>query len=240
MSETELKVSIKNVYEGPMDLLLTLIKKNKVDIYDIPIAQITEEFIQEMGEINYINLESFLEFSYMAATLLQIKSRILLPKEEEEEEEDPRENLVERILEYNYFKYISNLLEDKYYSGSRRFLKKREDLTIFAINEKIGYKDMSVNSLVNIIEKFLRKKIINEREHDFEIEEDSLTLEEGISILSNKISNNKKFYFSSIFNKGDSKMEVLTFFLALLELTRIGRISINQESDEDISIVGIK
>lgn len=240
MTETELNVNIENVYEGPMDLLLDLIKKNKIDIYDIPIAELTEEFIQEMGAISYVNIESFLEFSYMAATLLQIKSRILLPKEEEEEEEDPRDKLVERILEYNYFKYISRLIESDYRVGHKRILKKREDLTILAMNENIGYKEMRVSSLVNVVERFLRKKIIRENRYDFEIEEDPLTLEEGINILNRKISKNENFYFSSLFGKEKSKLEIVTFFLALLELTRIGRISLNQEGNEDILIAGIK
>ncbi|MFB0972558.1 MAG: segregation/condensation protein A [Neofamilia sp.] len=109
--ESVINVSIKNIYDGPMDLLLSLIKKEKIDIYDIPISNLTDKFLATMGEISYKNLESFLEFSDMAATLLQIKSKLLLPIfEDESEEEDPRESLVNRIIEYNYFKNLSEIL----------------------------------------------------------------------------------------------------------------------------------
>ena len=113
------------VFEGPLDLLLHLIDKNKINIYDIPIAEITEQYLEYINAMETKDLETMSEFLVMAATLINIKSRMLLPAKETEEEEetDPRQELVERLLEYKMFKYISWELKDKELDASRSLYK---------------------------------------------------------------------------------------------------------------------
>ena len=235
--EGTINVSIKNIYDGPMDLLLSLIKKEKIDIYDIPISTLTDRFLMTMGEISYKNLESFLEFSDMAATLLQIKSKLLLPIfDEESEEEDPRDSLVNRIIEYNYYKNLSGVLLEFFDIGSMRLEKKAEDLTILSMSEQIDYSEMDISKITNSFLKLMKESNIDTLIHEFDIEEELITVEEGISFLKEKLTSIQTFNFESLFSKNTTKLEIVTFFLAILELTKIGKIIVNQNIKEGIII----
>lgn len=235
--EGTINVSIKNIYDGPMDLLLSLIKKEKIDIYDIPISTLTDRFLTTMGEISYKNLESFLEFSDMAATLLQIKSKLLLPIfDEESEEEDPRDSLVNRIIEYNYYKNLSGVLLEFFDIGSMRLEKKAEDLTILSMSEQIDYSEMDISKITNSFLKLMKESNIDTLIHEFDIEEELITVEEGISFLKEKLTSMQTFNFESLFSKNTTKLEIVTFFLAILELTKIGKIIVNQNIKEGIII----
>lgn len=237
MMEGIINVSIKNIYDGPMDLLLSLIKKEKIDIYDIPISTLTDRFLMTMGEISYKNLESFLEFSDMAATLLQIKSKFLLPIfDEESEEEDPRDILVNRIIEYNYYKNLSGVLLEFFDIGSMRLEKKAEDLTILSMSEQIDYSEMDISKITNSFLKLIKESNIDTLIHEFDIEEELITVEEGISFLKEKLTSMQTFNFESLFSKNTTKLEIVTFFLAILELTKIGKIIVNQNIKEGIII----
>lgn len=237
MMEGIINVSIKNIYDGPMDLLLSLIKKEKIDIYDIPISTLTDRFLTTMGEISYKNLESFLEFSDMAATLLQIKSKLLLPIfDEESEEEDPRDSLVNRIIEYNYYKNLSGVLLEFFDIGSMRLEKKAEDLTILSMSEQIDYSEMDISKITNSFLKLIKESNIDTLIHEFDIEEELITVEEGISFLKEKLTSMQTFNFESLFSKNTTKLEIVTFFLAILELTKIGKIIVNQNIKEGIII----
>ena len=237
MMEGIINVSIKNIYDGPMDLLLSLIKKEKIDIYDIPISTLTDRFLMTMGEISYKNLESFLEFSDMAATLLQIKSKLLLPIfDEESEEEDPRDSLVNRIIEYNYYKNLSGVLLEFFDIGSMRLEKKAEDLTILSMSEQIDYSEMDISKITNSFLKLIKESNIDTLIHEFDIEEELITVEEGISFLKEKLTSMQTFNFESLFSKNTTKLEIVTFFLAILELTKIGKIIVNQNIKEGIII----
>lgn len=237
MMEGIINVSIKNIYDGPMDLLLSLIKKEKIDIYDIPISTLTDRFLMTMGEISYKNLESFLEFSDMAATLLQIKSKFLLPIfDEESEEEDPRDSLVNRIIEYNYYKNLSGVLLEFFDIGSMRLEKKAEDLTILSMSEQIDYSEMDISKITNSFLKLIKESNIDTLIHEFDIEEELITVEEGISFLKEKLTSMQTFNFESLFSKNTTKLEIVTFFLAILELTKIGKIIVNQNIKEGIII----
>ena len=123
MSAIDVKL---NVFEGPLDLLLHLIEKNKVNIYDIPIVTITEQYLDYVNHMEEEDLDVMSEFLVMAATLIRIKSKMLLPKvtEEDEEEEDPREELVRRLLEYKMYKYAASELKDLELDGAKAFYKK--------------------------------------------------------------------------------------------------------------------
>lgn len=234
--EKQIKINIDNVYEGPMDLLLSLIKENKIDIYDIPIAYITDEFINKIGQITFNNLDSFLDFSLMASILLQIKSKMLLPKlPEEEEEEDPRKDLVDRLLEYRYFKNISKILGSFNERANKKLFKQAEDLTILALEEKIDYKAVTANRLLSTYSRLLYKQSIKEKETVFDIEEDKYTIEACIDILHKRIESYNKFYFKNLFDSESSRLEVVTYFLAILELMKLQKIKVDQKG-EDIKI----
>ncbi len=232
----KIKINIDNVYEGPMDLLLSLIKDNKIDIYDIPISYITDEFINKIGQMSFENLDSFLDFSLMASILLQIKSKMLLPKfEEDDDEEDPRKDLVDRLIEYRYFKNIATILKDFNEQANKKILKQSEDLTILALEEKIDYKEVTANRLASVYSRLLFKKSIKEKEIVFDIEEDKYTIEACLDILYTKIENYNKFYFKNLFDSDSTKLEIVTYFLALLELMKLKKIKVKQK-DEEIKI----
>lgn len=234
--ENKININIDHVYEGPMDLLLSLIKENKIDIYDIPIAYITDEFIRKIGQINFDNLDSFLDFSLMASILLQIKSKMLLPKSPlEEDEEDPRKDLVERLIEYKQFKRIAAVLKNKNNFASKKILKKAEDLTILALEEKIDYKSVTANRLFSTYSKLLFKNTIKKRQVVFDIEEEQYTVEACIDLLSQRFESYKNFSFSNLFDDHSSKMEIVTYFLAILELMKLQKIKVKQK-DNDIKI----
>lgn len=123
--EQSMKIDIKlDVFEGPLDLLLHLIEKNKVSIYDIPIVEITNQYMEYIREMEKsYSMESMSEFLVMAATLLKIKSKMLLPQPEKEEEEDPREELVRRLTEYKIYKYAAEELKDLSVDAQKVFFK---------------------------------------------------------------------------------------------------------------------
>ena len=141
---------VLKTYEGPMDLLLDLIKENEIDIYDIPIFKITEEFLKYIENMKKLNLTLTSDFILMASTLLEIKSKMLLPKkedldEEAEEEEDPRQDLVESLLEYKRYKEASEILKVQEEYESKSFYKLRTE--IFSMNEMDFLKDSNVDKL---------------------------------------------------------------------------------------------
>ena len=165
MSAIDVKL---NVFEGPLDLLLHLIEKNKVNIYDIPIVTITEQYLDYVNHMEEEDLDVMSEFLVMAATLIRIKSKMLLPKvtEEDEEEEDPREELVRRLLEYKMYKYAASELKDLELDGAKAFYKK-ESIPAEVKNFKpvvdpvalISEYDMNLEKLNEIFKSVMRKQV---------------------------------------------------------------------------------
>lgn len=222
-----INIEVKNVYDGPMDLLLDLIKENKIDIYDIPISYLTNEFSNRLGLITYKNLDVFLDFSIMASTLLQIKSKTLLPVENDEvDEDDPRKELVDRIIEYNYFKYISNILVSSYNVGSKKLFKNTEDLTILSFEKEIDYKKMDINKLSKTYKKFQKKKPYKDIDA-YEIEENDYTFEESMEKLFDILNNNKSFTFNLLLGENSSRIEIVTHFLVILELVKESKLKLS-------------
>lgn len=222
-----INIEVKNVYDGPMDLLLDLIKENKIDIYDIPISYLTNEFSNRLGLITYKNLDVFLDFSIMASTLLQIKSKTLLPVENDEvDDDDPRKELVDRIIEYNYFKYISSILVSSYNIGSKKLFKNTEDLTILSFEKEIDYKKMDINRLSKTYKKFQKKKPYKDIDA-YEIEENDYTFEESMEKLFDILNNNKSFTFNSLLGENSSRIEIVTHFLVILELVKESKLKLS-------------
>ena len=223
-------------YEGPMDLLLDLISQNKIDIYDIPISLVTDQFLEYISGMESLNVELSSDFLVMASTLLEIKSKMLIPKapiEEEEEEEDPRTELVDRILEYNRFKDLSEELKKNEVHASQLYFKKGEDLSVLDddIEERITYDiDKLKITLEKLMRKYARSTLI---EDSTELHREEYTLEHGNRIIKSKFSERDEFYFSDILYIGMPKNEIIAIFLSILELSKIKFLSIIQKLNYD-------
>ncbi|HWT75168.1 MAG TPA: segregation/condensation protein A [Mobilitalea sp.] len=226
-------------FEGPLDLLLHLIDKNKVSIYDIPIVVITEQYLDYIKQMDSKNLEVMSEFLVMAATLVNIKSKMLLPVEENDEEEqtDPRQELVDRLLEYKMYKYISEELKDKQLDASRSLFKPptippeiadyREE-----INVEDLLSDLTLAKLHEIFKSIVKKqvdKIDPIRSKFGKIEKEEINLSEKFTQIQEYGLLHKKFSFRNLLEAQQSKMEIIVTFLGILELIKIGRIIIEQE-----------
>ncbi len=234
-------------FEGPLDLLLHLIDKNKINIYDIPIIVITEQYLDYIRQMDTKDLDVMSEFLVMAATLVNIKSKMLLPIEENEDEEvvDPRQELVERLLEYKMYKYISEELRDKQLDASRVLFKPptipfeiaeyREDIDVEGL-----LSDLTLSKLHEIFKSIVKKqvdKIDPIRSKFGRIEREEINLADKFSQIQEYGLLHKTFSFRSLLEAQHTKMEIIVTFLGILELIKIGRIHIEQEClFEDIII----
>ena len=244
-------LSVKlDAFEGPLDLLLHLIEKNKIDIYDIPIVTITDQYLDYIKQMETEDMNVMSEFLVMAATLLDIKCRMLLPKEvnEEGEEEDPRAELVQKLLEYKMYKYMSFELRDRQVDAAKSWYKKPmlpkevEDYQ-YPINYEELMKDMNLTKLHEIFKSVMKRqedKIVPIRSQFGKIEKDEINLEEKQSYIEEYVKNHKRFSFRQLLEKQGSKMEIIVTFLAVLEMMKQGIISIEQEDTfADIVITSV-
>ncbi len=246
----ELEVKLE-VFEGPLDLLLHLIDKNKVDIYDIPIAEITDQYLEYVDEMKRRDLDIMSEFLVMAATLLSIKAKMLLPHEEDEEEEDvdPRAELVQKIVEYKMYRCISGQLKDLQVDADQVFYKLPS-----IPNEVMSYEepvdvdtlinDLTLQKLNNIFQELLRRqkgRIDPIRSRFGQIRQEDVSLEDKVVFLSEFGKKHRHFSFRQLLAKQSTKTEVIVTFLAVLELIRSGDILIRQDrifDDIEISYRG--
>ncbi len=217
-----------DAFEGPMELLMHLIDKNKIDIYDIPIASLTQQYMDYLDKFKEFNMEIASEFLVMAATLLQIKSRMMLPKppkeEVEEDEEDPRRELVQRILEYRKFKQVSSMLSEMAVTQERFYA--REPLSV-----PVQHLPPEALSLELLLEAF---RTVLEVKEELRIPDVLVTPEEyniqdkmeDIMSLLNRA--NGKLLFSEAFRSG-RKSELVVTFLAMLELIKLKTITVKQQ-----------
>ena len=243
-----MNISVKlEVFEGPLDLLLHLIDKDKINIYDIPIVDITDQYLEYIKEMNYENLDVISEFLLMAATLLDIKSRMLLPKQVDEsgEEEDPRQELVERLLEYKKFKYISEELKEKQ-EDAEKFLFKLETLPpeVAMYQEPLDLdkllSDVTLSKLHGIFQSVIKRKVdtIDPIRSKFgKIQKEEVNLTDKLNYILAITDKCKKFSFRLLLEKQRGKMEIIVTFLAILELIKIGKVTVSQEHTfDDITV----
>ena len=227
------------VFEGPLDLLLHLIDKNKVDIYDIPIVEITEQYLEYIKQMETEDMNVMSEFLVMAATLIDIKCRMLLPKEvnEEGEEEDPRAELVEKLLEYKMCKYMSYELKDRMILAEKSLYKKPTlPKEVSEYRQPVDYEeligDMTLNKLHEIFKSVMKRqedKIDPVRSSFGKIEKDEIDMDEKTVYIEDYIRSHRTFSFRKLLEDQNSKMEVIVTFLVILELMKIGKIGIEQE-----------
>ncbi len=215
------------IFEGPLDLLLHLIKKNEVSISDIPIATITEQYLATLEVMQAFNLDVAGEFLVMAATLIHIKSRMLLPltdaEEDEEEGADPREELVRRLLEYQRFKDAADQLE------RREVLTRDVFVRSVAPAEEVpapGFREVSVFELLTALKQVL-DRLPKDVVHEVML--DKITVREKMTLLLDHLRAQGKTLFESLFAEVKTRMEVVVTFLAMLELVKVRAIRIFQE-----------
>lgn len=235
------------VFEGPLDLLLHLIDKNKIDIYDIPIVTITEQYLSYIKNMKTDDMNIMSEFLVMAATLIDIKCKMLLPKEVNEEgiEEDPRAELVQKLLEYKMYKYMSFELKDRQQDAGRTLFKEPTlPKEVSQYRPPLDYEDLigdlNLTKLHEIFKSIVRKqedKIDPIRSKYGRIEKDEVSLEDKMVYIENYITMNRRFSFRALMEKEKSKMNIIVTFLVLLELMKVGKINIEQEDIFDDIII---
>ena len=238
-------------FEGPLDLLLHLIEKNKIDIYDIPIVEITDQYLEYVSNMPKDDLDLASEFLVMAATLIDIKSRMLLPKEVDEngEEIDPRAELVERLIQYKMYKYAASELRDlQVYAGKALYKEPTIPDEVAQYVPPVDLdkllEDVNLAKLNEIFQMVLKRqvdKIDPVRSKFGKIEMEEISLPEKITFVSNEIRKKKRCSFKQLLEKQGSKMEVIVSFLAILELIKVGEIEVHQDKTfDDIYIDSIE
>ena len=228
-----------DVFEGPLDLLLYLIKKNDIDICDIPIAQITDQYMEYIQLMKMLDLDVVGEFLVMAATLLQIKSRMLLPRNEEEEEEegDPREELVQRLEEYKMFKEVAAQLKEKEKQKQDLYPRKIDEVKQREIKNdaKEVFLEANLFDLINAFTKALRKF---KEEKTYEITSEEFTVEQKIHDILHTLMAKESVLLNDFFSEANTKPEVIVTFMAILELIRLKEIKVMQKRlFSDIEVV---
>ena len=225
--EGELQNKFKiNDFEGPLDVLLFLIKKSEINIYDIPIAQITEQYIDFLEYAVSINLDNLTEFYVMASTLLYIKSRMLLPVEIDiyDELEDPRKELVDRLIEYQKFKKLSDLMTEQEKESEWRIERTKKQRTLPFPDDDELWEQIDIWDLFqtfsSIITSLSSERIIDMYEE--------VSINEKVALMYELFESKKEFYFTELITRTNSMMDIVCAFLALLESVKQRRIFILQ------------
>lgn len=236
-----MSISVKlEVFDGPLDLLLHLIEKNKIDIFNIPIVEITNQYMEIISAMETKDMEVMSDFLMMAAMLLKIKSKMLLPveKNEEGEPEDPREELVARLLEYKTYKYISLELKDLQVDASKQLFRgpvipKEIENYKEEINVKELLGDMTLMKLQKIFRSVLKKQVdkIDPIRSGFgKIQKEKISLEDRIHYIKEYGKTHKRFNFRQLLEKQADKTMIIVSFLGILELMKVGQLKIVQET----------
>ena len=219
-------------FEGPLDLLCHLIDKNKMSIYDIQLSQITDQYIDYLKEQEKLNLEIASEFLVMASTLLYLKSKNLLPKQEKEEEEElTEEELIRRIIEYKKFKEMSKVFKNHYLDFSRRYFKEQEKIEL--PKQKLE-KDYESNLIPEIYKKLVERNRVKLNQNAKNIEKiaitDNYTVASKVREMFKVLVKQKRFVFNQLFStKKHDRQEVVTAFSGLLELSRRSKVETSQK-----------
>ena len=232
------------VFEGPLDLLLHLIDKNKINIYDIPIVQITEQYMEYIHQMEKQDLNIMSEFLLMAATLINIKSKMLLPKEvnEDGDEIDPREELVQKLLEYKMYKYISYELKDRYFDAGKAMYKESTiPKEIMEYEEPVVLEELLDGvTLEKLNSIFKSVKLDPVRSKFGTIEKEEIKLSDKMDYVESYIKEHNSFSFKKLLLKQNSKEEVVVTFLVILELMKSGKITVSQENIFDDICISVK
>lgn len=213
-------------FEGPLDLLLHLITKNKVSIYDIPIVEITAQYLEAIEGIEESQLENTSEFLVMAAQLLYIKSKMLLPKNEEEEEEDPRDDLARRLAEYQQYKEASHELRKSEFSSRYMFFKEEEKID-FPLPEYTRHHEIDelIDAFNTILQRKIRTAKPEKRAFSGIVGREKVSVEDMVKKVENFMKSSKPVHFRTVFEGSKSKPELVATFLAVLSMISEGKIA---------------
>jgi segregation and condensation protein A len=219
------RVKLENVFEGPMDLLVHLIKKAEVDIYDIPIAQITEQYLNYLEWMKQMNIDFAGDFVLMASTLTHIKSKMLLPAQEgEEEEDDPRLEITRPLLEYLRIKSAAEQLAERNLLGDKTFVRKPDNRLFDHIQDdqviRIGLFEL-IDAFQSILDKVTPSHRVN-------LTRDRISVQERISQLTEILEDNESMTFDELFEECREKPDIIVTFLAILEMAKLNLIHIAQ------------
>ncbi len=230
-----------NQFEGPLDLLLFFIRRDELDIYDIPISKITKDFFEYIHLIEQLDLEVAGDFILMAASLMQIKARMLLPKEIDEkgEEIDPRADLVAALLEYKRYKEMSE--EFSFLESSQRKVKFRgnfeEDEKEVPADLDTALKNVTIYDLVKVYKRAMAEK---PKEVFHEVKKINVTIDEQMNHILGKIEGSRELSFVELVIGMDEKIRVIVTFIAILEMIKMGRIGLRETHDfNDFMIYGL-
>lgn len=218
-------------FEGPLDLLCHLIDKNKMDISDINLSKITDQYVEYLKQREELNLEIASEFLVMASTLLYLKSKKLLPKQEEEEEELTEEELIQRIIEYKKFKEISKTIKQNYLTYSNRYFKVPEEINLPKQKLEKNYENRLIPEIYkNLVEKNSVKLNQNAKNIEKIAIVENYTVAGKVKEMFKILVKQKRFVFNKVFSiNKKNKQEVVTAFSGLLELSRRNKIETTQE-----------
>lgn len=218
-------------FEGPLDLLCHLIDVNKMDIYDININEITDQYIKYLNEMEKMNLEIASEFIVMASTLLYLKSKKLLPKQEDEQEELTEEELIQRIIDYKKYKEISKTLKEHYIEYSNRVFKGQEEITLPKQKVEFNYDAQLIPNLYKDLVKRTSEKInVNAKNIEKIALVENYSVSSKVKEMYKTLIKQKRFIFNKLFSiKKRNKQEVVTAFSGLLEMSRRSKVETTQE-----------
>ena len=233
----EIKYRLES-FEGPLDLLLTLIKKNKVSIWDIPIVEITDQYLEAIAGIEKTMLDNTGEFIILASQLLYIKSKMLLPKDEEDDEEDPREELAQRLYEYKKFKEASLQMRKSEFSSKYMVFRDEEDIKFpvpeYNINHELS--DL-IDAFGNIFQRRVRKAKPEKRAFYGIVGREKVSVDDMVIKIKDRLKVNGKVDFSSLFGENDSRPEMIATFLAVLEMVKLNQIRADYDDNKQEFII---
>lgn len=230
LESTKYAIKTEN-FEGPLDLLCTLVEKNKMNIYDINLSEITDQYIEYINQMQEMNLEVTSEFLIMASTLLYLKSKNLLPNKNDEEEEITEEELIRRIVEYKKYKDITAKLRENFEQFSNRLFKLPEQITLPKQNLKAEYDNNTIPSVYSAL-VIRNEERINKNAKNIEkiAITENFTVASKLKDMFRELIRHKKFVFNKLFStKQHSKNEVVTAFSGLLELSRRNKVVTYQD-----------
>jgi len=221
------------VFEGPLDLLLHLISKNKVSIYDIPIVTITNQYFEALSVMQELDLEISSEFCVMAAQLLYIKSKMLLPKPTLEEEEDPREELAKRLLEYQKYKQASQKLKEREFYYKYMYFKEPDEIEPLTPPPPDSYPiEKLMEAFYDVLERTKRRAPPPKKNFDGIVKRRVVSVRDRATRIVNMLGAKKRVSFTSLFDGDTDKPELVATFLALLELIRMNMVYAQDENGQ--------
>ncbi len=231
MQEEIYKVQLENIFEGPMDLLVHLIKKNELDIYDIPVAMVTEQYLQYLEWMKIMNIDYAGDFIVMASTLAQIKSRMLLPASaDEEDEDDPRQEIIKPLLEYLQMKSAAEQLSERHLLGQETFLRGRDRQEFLAAREE-EYIKVGLFELIDAFQKILEKIPGDQR---MEFTADKISVKDRINQITDILEAKASVTFVELFSESPDKSELIVTFLAILEMVKLALVRIVQHAQTGV------